>query len=609
MSSYDNYKNNNNSGKNKQSIFEKPKDMQLSKELDNEKKERYKRWITFFRLNPHIFIEYYLGIRLFPYQKLVIWMLQRSNLFYWVAARASAKSFMIAIWALTLAVLYPGNKVIIASRTLKQAGIIISEKIKALQKDYPNVAREIEKLTDNSNIYEVTLHNGSTIKAVVSSENSRGSRCNYLILDESRLVPKEILDSVLRPFLFSRTPPYLLMPKYAGREELREEGIISYITSAGWKFETWYIQVKQTIKRMLSGDTTANFLALDYLITLYHNIKTEEMIKNESSDMAAQTREMEYFNLPQGGSGKSYFKLKMFNRNIQRPFYPQRNDDSYNPKKNPFSIEKTSGEIRVVSVDVATRAGKANDNTVISCARLIPMVGRGYKRQLVYLESHKGANTIFQAKRIKEVFFDFESDHLVLDLKNAGIGVFDSLSEVTSNEERGIEYPPLGVTDNEFVDFSLREELSKRALGVDPLDVIFPISATQGLNSAIAVAFRSSLQKKLWEFLIDDIEAEEFLIMNNKNFVFDFENSDTRAFYLNPYVQTNLLVAESVNLDMKLVSGNIKLEEKENAYKDRYTSVSYLNWIVSSVFDPEIIKESDPQNDFDILKSVTVVLN
>lgn len=577
------------------------------KELDKAKRERLKRWITFFRLNPHIFIEEYFRIKLFPYQKLMIWMLQRSTLFYMVAARASAKSFMIGIWSMTLAVLYPGVKVIIASKTLKQAGIIISEKIKELKKTHPNFAREIEKITENANGYEVLLHNGSTIKAVVSNENSRGNRCNYLILDESRLVPKEILDSVLRPFLFSRTPPYLLTPEYAGRKELQEEGIITYITSAGWKFEYWYSQVKSVIKRMVAGDTDASFFALDYLITIFHNIKTPQMIRNESEDMDDMTKAMEYLNLPQGSSGRSYFKLNMFRRNIKRAFYPQRNDETYNARKNPFGIDKTLGEIRMVSADIATRAGKASDNTIISCIRLIPELGKGYMRQLVYIESHKGENTLSQAKRIKEIFSDFDADYIVLDLKNAGISIFDALSQITSQEERGVEYPAMTVVDDEFVDEKLRIELRERTLGVDPIGVIYPISATAQLNSDIAVAFRSSLQKKLWTFLTDDIEAEEFLIRQDKEFKSNIHDSYIRAFYLNPHVQTGLFVAEAVNLEMTLVSGNIKLEEPEGMYKDRYTSVSYGNWIVSSIYDPEILKQKKAETDYDVLKSVTFV--
>ncbi len=572
--------------------------------LNKEKKERLKRHITFFRLNPHIFIKSYFGIHLYPYQTLMIWVLQRSSLAYIVASRAIGKTWLIAVWSLTLSVLYPGIKVIVCAKTIRQ-GALILEKLTSLKDTHPNVAREISNITMNANVNECLFRNGSTIKVVPSNENSRGNRANYIIVEESRLVPKEILEAIIKPFLFSRTPPYRLKSEYANDDSLKEEGIISYITSAWYKSEEWYQTVKTTIRRMVAGDAFANFLAFDYLLTLKHNIKTEQMLKSEMQDSDPTTVSMEYENTPSGQSGKAYFSLAMFKRNIKRPSYPQRDDDTYNEKKNPFRIEKVDGEIRMVSVDVATRANKQSDNTIISCARLIPSRGKGYTRELTYMESHKGKNTVLQAKRIKQIFFDFEADFIILDLMNAGISVFDSLSQLTKDEEYGKEYPPMSVVDSQDVEDKLKEELLNRTLGLNPMRVVYPILATNQLNAHIAVAFRNSLQKKLWNFLIAENEAEEFLIKKYKDFMSNETNN--RAWYLNPYINTNLFIGECVNLDMSLVSGVIKLTEKESNYKDRYTSVSYLNY-VASFFDRELLKEKDDSSDLEALLGVTRVI-
>ena len=572
-------------------VFRQPKDMTRHEKIEGERKERLKRWITFFRRNPHRFIEQYFGITIYPYQILMIWVLQKSNLAYIVAARAAAKTFIIAVWALTLGVLYPGLQIIVCAKTLKQGGIIISEKIAMLRERYPNVAREIRSLTHNVNTYSCVLHNGSTINVVPSAESSRGNRASYIIVEESRLVPKDILEGIIKPFLFSRMPPYRSKPEYAEIEALKEEGTISYITSAWYKSEYWYSYVRSCIKRMVGGDETANFLAFDYNITIRHNIKTEEMIKNEMIDADPVTVQMEYFNIPSGTSGKAYFKPSMFKRNIKRAFYPQR-EITYNTRRNPYNTPKVEGEIRMISIDVATRANKTNDLSIISCARLIPMMGRGYERSLMYMESFKGRNTVLQAKRIKEVFFDFEADYLVLDLMNAGISIFDSLSQVTKHDERGLDYPAMTIVSEEFeiIDNKLREDLTNRTIGLGAIEVVFPILATQNLNSQIAVAFRSSLQKKLWNFLIPDAEAEEFLIKSNKEFMADANDSETTVFFLNPYVQTNLLIGECINLDMALSGGLIKLVEKPGLYKDRFSSVSYMNWIINH-FDQELLKD------------------
>jgi hypothetical protein len=586
--------------------FRKKKDMVRHDVLSEERKKKYIAWISFFRDNPHRLISDYFGIHLYPYQVLMIWLLQRSTLAYIVASRAASKSWIIAVWSLTLAVLYPGIKIIVCAKTIKQGSIIIGEKLTSLRDAYPNVAREIRSITCNANVNEAQFICGSSIKVVPSSESSRGNRANYIIVEESRLVPKEILEAIIKPFLFSRVPLFMLKEEYANDDRLKEEGLISYITSSWYKSEYWYSYVKSTIKKMLRGDETSNFLALDYLICLRHNIKTEQMLRDEMSDADPVTVQMEYLNIPSGESGQSYFKMAQFNRNLKRAFYPQRNEE-YNSKKNPFGIAKIDGEIRIMAVDVATRANKANDNTIMGCSRLIPMRGKGYQRQFVYMESHKGKNTVLQAKRIKEIFYDFECDHLVLDLQNAGISIFDGLSQNTNSEERGIQLPPFTVSNSLFIDEKLKEELRERTLGLNALPVIFPISATAPLNSQIAVAFRKSLQNKLWHFLLPDGDAEEFLIKTYKDFM-NNDDDTARAFYLNPYLQTSLMIAECVNLDMSLVSGNIKLVEKPGNYKDRYSMVSYMNWIVSSVFDIELLKETDQSDDLSAILGVTMVL-
>ncbi len=588
--------------KNAKNSFEKPKLMVRSDKILDEKKEQYKKWITAFRANPSLFAEIYLGVKLYPYQKLMLYALQKSDLTYIVASRATAKSYIIGLWSVCLAILYPGIKIVICAKTLKQGGIIISEKIANMRDTYSNIEREISSLTCNANLYEVIFHNGSTIRVVPSSDNARGNRAGYIIVEESRFVDKDILEQVIKPFLEVRTPPYRLLSEYQKDKRWEEEGRISYITSSGSAGEWWMNYVKSTIKRMVSGDETATFLAFDYLISVYHGIKTMKMVQEEMRDSDPITVEAEYLNLIIGGSSRAYYKSNMFKRSIKRAFYPQKTN-SFNPKRNPYEIKKLDGELRFVAIDVATRANKTNDQSIIGCIRCIP-TARGYERNLVYVESHKGANTIVQAKRINEIFADFYADYLVIDLQNAGVGIFDSLSQINVSDERGLSFDAMTVADSDIIEEKLREELTKRTLGLNANPVIFPILATQNLNSQMAVAFRSSLQNKLWNFLTEEGVAEEFLLKTNKEFT--SEDNESWAFFLNPYVQTSLLIGECINLDMTLVNGMIKLTEKQGAYKDRFSMIEYANWIISQ-FDKELLKEVDSGDDNDWL-AVTQIL-
>jgi len=586
--------------------FKRPKSMTRSQVLEGERKEKMKRWITFFRRNPHRFIKDYFGITLYPYQILMIWVLQRSNMAYIVASRAAAKTFIIAVWAMTLAVLYPGMKVKTCSRTLKQGGLII-KKIEELMQDYPNVAREIHKTTSNQNNYLCEFRCGSTIEAVPSSESARGNRCSYLIIEESRIVSKEILEQIIKPFLSVRQPPYLNKEKFRQDKFLIEEPSTSYITSAGYKAESWFEYVTNCIRKMVSGDTSYNFLAFDYLITIYHRIKTEKTIKDEMEDNDTLTNQLEYYNIPSGSSGQSYFKPTLFERKTKRAFYPQK-DDNYNAKRNPYGIPKVSGEIRIVSADIATRANKANDQTIMGCIRILPS-RKGYVRYLTYMESHKGKNTLLQSKRLKEVFYDFEADYLVLDLMNAGISVFDALTQATPSDERGITFPAWTIVGEqfEFIDSKVRDDMNQRTLGIEAERVVFPILASKVLNSQIAVAFRTSLQKKLWHYLLSEGEAENFLIKKNKEFMADATDSSAYNFFMNPYIQTSLFIGECINLDLSQLDGLIKLERKVGNYKDRYSCISYGNWVISQLEKDLLREEGDYDEDREVLDLTLVV--
>jgi hypothetical protein len=592
------YKNDQRKNIESQNMFVQPKTMIKSSEIKGERKERLKRWIHFFRKNPNYLIRDYFGITLHPFQIMMIWVLQKSTLAYIVAARAASKTFIIAIWALTLSILYPGIKICTVSKTLKQGSLIIG-KIDELRHKYSNVWREIDTCTINPNGAEVKFHCGSNIKAVPSSESARGNRANYIIIEESRLVPKEILEQVIKPFLEVRMPNYMTLKEYKDIKELREDGTISFITSAWYTAEYWYSYVKTCIKRMVAGDETSNFLAFDHKIVLRHGIKTEKMLKDEMDDTDDLTIQMEYYNIPSGSSGHSYFPLRLFPRNLKKAFYPQP-EMEYNSKKNKYDIPKEEGEIRFVTVDVATRENKANDNSIIACVRLIPLVGRGYERHLCYMESHKGQHVGVQAKRIKEIFYDFQADFICLDIQTSGIGVFDSLSENTIDDERDITYPPLTVVSEEYtmVKDLVREDLrNNHTRGLNALPIIFPISASEELNSQIATALKISLQKKLWKFLIAEGDAEDYLIKSVPEFTKDAGDSDTYARFLNPYVNVGLFVSECINLDLKPVGDKIKLIEKSGCYKDRYSAVSYCNFVISTEFDKWLLKEQNNKND------------
>ena len=132
-------------------------------------------WITFYRRNIHRFVEHYLGLELFLYQRIMLFLMNISTTICIVACRAAAKSYIIAIYACARCILYPGSQVVIASATKNQSRLIVSEKIeKELMPNSPNLAREIRSIKTGKDDIEVVFWNGSSIVVVPGTENARG---------------------------------------------------------------------------------------------------------------------------------------------------------------------------------------------------------------------------------------------------------------------------------------------------------------------------------------------------------------------------------------------------------------------------------------------------
>ena len=110
-----------------------------------------------------------------------------------------------------------------------------------------------------------------------------------------------------------------------------------------------------------------------------------------------------------------------------------------------------------------------------------------------------------------------------------------------------------------------------------------------------------SLEGKI-HFLVDEIKAHSVLtkILGKKGKKsLEFLNDPYySAWFLRPYVETELCISETVNLEYKVVSGKIKLEESvSTARKDRYSSISYGNYL-ASLFDSKLLKQEKDSFDW-----------
>jgi len=370
------------------------------------------------------------------------------------------------------------------------------------------------------------------------------------------------------------------------------------ISSVHYKNGDWYPESIKRLKKIADGSDIIKAFFLDYTICLRHNIKTKLQMQLEKETMDDITFSMEYGNLPFGGSSKSFYKIEFFKRTLRRAWLPRRLHVDAGGK-NKYNIPRKSGERRIVSMDVAARAGAANDLTIITCARLFPSK-KGWTTEIVYLESFSGENTVSQTLRLKQIYDEFTGfspdDILVLDVANVGIGIYDMLTMVTHDDDRDVDYEAMTVVefdDDLALDKKKQEELSNRCLTPDANPCIYPISASAALNSEIASSFRTRLKAGLLRFLVEETIQEEFFIKKKNKEIMNHNDPTIKAFLLNPNIQTTLLINECISLDMTMTTGeHVKLEEPAGGRKDRYSSVSYLNYY-ASLLDQELLRQDD----------------
>ena len=561
-------------------------------------------WNTFFRRNLHIFAQDFLGIKLYPYQVIILWVMSVSKMCVIIACRAAAKSLIISIYAVCICILRPHSQVVLCSATKGQSALIVKEKIKKfLLNNYPMVAREIEDIKTSQDETYILFKNKSQIKVVTGNQNARGNRSTVLIREEFRQIDKYIEDSVMSPFQVNRNEaPYAISGEYTSVPNAIDKSVDIYISSSWLDNGHWMWEiVDQAYKGMFKDGMPSALLAFDESIVLKHPIKDIEQLRKEKKKQDPLTWRIEFLNERVKENTSAYFTYSMLQQNqrLKKPFYPRDNMDVRAGKKNPYALPKQKGEIRVVCCDMAFVENKKNDNSIFSCGRLIPefttyrksdsdedkQINNGYKVMIPYLESIQGGDTLRQALRIRQLYEDFEADYVVLDLRNAGISIYDMLANIMYDDERDIEYAPLTCMNDENVANRIRFEGAEER--------IFVINASQKLNSDIAVNFRHYLVDKKLDLLIPLQEAQEEILSQMKEYV-ESPSADEQIFYESPFLETQALISETTELvyEKKEQTGVIVVREQGNNRKDRYTSVSYMCY-----FADKLGQDLSPNND------------
>lgn len=383
-------------------------------------------WGAYYRANPTKFVEEYLHIKLKLFQKILIAMMFYSTIFVFIAARGIGKTFLSAVYCCARCILYPGTRICIASGTRGQAVNVIEKIILELKPRSPELCAEInDKETQNNGTKAIVVFkNGSSIKVVTARDSSRGNRCNVLLLDEFRLIPKDVIDTILRKFLTLRR-----MPEYSDlteKERLaaydKEKNLTIYCSSAFWKDHWSYTKCVDTFRAMLDDRRRQFVCGFPYQLSIKEGLLDKEAVADEmsESDFSEVKWSMEMMAEFWGSAEGAFFDFETIskNRTLQYPMLPGRLAAKLGNSQKIHITPKQNGEIRILSADIALMSSKKHDNdaTAIFLNSMMPTKAGRHVCNIPYTTTCEGWRTDDQALFIRKLFDEFSCDYLVLDL-------------------------------------------------------------------------------------------------------------------------------------------------------------------------------------------------
>lgn len=561
--------------------------------LQEQYNENFEAWVGYWRANPQRFITEYLGLPLYDFQKVLIWEMNNTANYIFIGSRGIAKSSLTLDFCCQMAILYPGLKILVVCPVKSQSKQFV-KKIYEYMRMSKNLEQEIkvDEIKIGVNECQVPFKNGSTIFTATYSENALGLRANILIVDEFVRTEKEVITRVFDPMLSDpRKPRYLDLTREQRAEEYKHEELRKIYLSSIRRADEWsYKTFEDYIDWMTDGNRDYCATVVSYALGVKNGFiskkKVEDTFKSNLENI--NILQAEYNCIAERGTGNSYFTYKMMDRvRTNSKAFCCMSDEEYIRYKDcrekyPYYQEKLPNEIRLLCMDVAVIESSKNDNTAFFIIRLIPDSGR-YTIIVPYADSMHGLNSIAQTKRMKQLFYEFECDYMILDTQGVGISIFDYATTETYDENRGVTYPAWTVVNPEDI------KMVNRTIDRNAVPVIYSVKTPIQLKSAMFSNMRDLITDGRVNLLVDSQEGLDYMMKNYQ--YYKIEDEDLKKRLMNPYVQTNRLVDEAISLEQVVTQGYINLKEKAGNRKDRVMSLAYGLWYAKLLEDQYINKQ------------------
>lgn len=405
--------------------------------------EAWTEFISYYRYYIDAFAVDILGIKLFPFQRLILRAMARYQSSLLIACRGIGKSFIVAVFYICVAILYPNIKLGIASGNSQQARNVIIQKIKGELAKIEAVAREINfPIKTGMDDCVVEFKNGSEIRAITlaqdrGGDSARSWRFSYMLVDEARLVKDNIIEEILIPMTKTKRQNAIKWHK-------SEKGKMIFISSAYLKTSKLYERFMYHYKQMVSGNSNYMCMCFPYQVGVQAGLFDQDDIEKEleKPQMTKDKFAYEFEGIFVGSSGESYFPYELTDqcRVLDRCELEQ-------PKKSESKY--------IITHDVAVSDKNGSDNSCTHVIKLKPRVDGTYLKQVVYTKVVNGMPLNKQRDMLRKLLhIHFPNTvKLCIDVQGAGAGLpsmfYESWEYMDERSGKIVEYPPLIQDDDE----------------------------------------------------------------------------------------------------------------------------------------------------------------
>lgn len=564
----------------------------------------------FLRANIGFTVELISGIKLAPYQEIVLKAMMNRNFSMNVWGRGSAKTFVASIFCFLQCIFEPNSKILIAGPTFRTARFIFNNLEKIIDSPGAQLLQQaFGAKSKRGDQFEWQINGGSITAIPLNGEKIRGFRANILVLDEYLLLPEEIIKTVLMPFLVA---PQNMRQRLEIREiedELIKKGLMKEserhvfenttkmiaLSSASYTFENLYKTYQEWTERIYEkekGDATYFISQLSYEALPPDMIDRTIIDEAQSGGQSSSSFQREYCAQFTDGSDSYFSAKKMHECTIPDGEEPTlrltgKPGERYLIAVDPsFSNSPSSDYFAIAVLELNTDATQATvvHNYAVAGADLkdhiyyFSYLVDAFKPEMIIIDNAGfqfidscNESELFRNKPI--LFFNFDSE-----LEGADYEVMVKQARNQYNKEKGAICFKQNFT-SEF----LRKANEHLQANIDYKKIWFGSRLApneSAYNQAVAVS--SKLPLKDSEGVIDFIDNQDDLIYQVKK-------------------QCSLIEVKSTSRGNQTfdLPQHLKRNTSSNrARRDNYTALMLGNWLVKCYRDIKSTPVEEPDATF-----------